>query len=395
MSVAQAAPISVVRETAAPDPSVSVDLVTTGLEKDRFIKFQWQIYQGDPHWVSPLLMERHAFLDPAQNPFFEHADAALYVAVRDGRMVGRIAAIEDRNFNAFHKVKKAYFGLYESIDDPSVAASLFAAAKNWARWRGLESLIGPMNLSSNSEWGLLVDGFDSSPYLYMPYNPPYYASLFTECGLEKAKDLFAFERPAHTPPPERFSRIADKIREREGVTVRSLDLRCFDAEVERIRAIYNSAWERNWGFVPMTDAEFDKLAHDLRSILVPELVLIVEDHGKPIAFSLTVPDMNQALKQVGGRLTSHGLPIGLAKLFWYSQRIDRVRLIALGVKEGWRRRGIDAVMVVETIRRTHRLGYKGGEVSWTLEDNDLINRAIESAGCKHTKTYRVFETPVE
>jgi GNAT superfamily N-acetyltransferase len=145
----------------------------------------------------------------------------------------------------------------------------------------------------------------------------------------------------------------------------------------------------------MTDAEFDKLARDLRSVVVPELVLMVEDHGEPIAFSLTVPDMNQAFKQVGGRLTSYGLPLGLAKLFWYSRRIDRIRLMALGVKEGWRRRGIDAVMIVETIRRAHRLGYKGGEVSWTLEDNHLINRAIESAGCKHTKTYRVFESPVE
>jgi GNAT superfamily N-acetyltransferase len=378
---------------AAVGQGIEIACVHTGLDRDRFVKLPWRIYRDDLHWVPPLLMERHEFLDPAKNPFFQHADVELFVALRGGEVVGRIAAVEDRNFNAFHGTKTAYFGLYESVNDPAVAAALVQAAKSWARWRGLDTLLGPLNLSTNYEVGLLVEGFDSDPYILTPYNPRYYGELLEGCGLKKAKDLFAWERSAATPPPERFGRIADKIREHAGLTVRSANLKEFDAEVARIKEVYNAAWEKNWGFVPMTGAEFEKLAVDLKKLLAPDLAIIVEDRGEPIAFALTVPDFNQALKRVGGRLTTWGLPLGLAKLLWYSRRIDRVRLMALGVKSGWRRRGIDAVLIVETIRRANALGYSGGEISWTLEDNDLINRAIESTGCTRSKVYRVYEAP--
>ncbi len=378
---------------AQPDQDVEVARIQSGLEKDEFIRFQWQVYEADLHWVPPLLMERRDFVDPAKNPFYDHADVALFVARRGGQVVGRIAAVEDRNFNSFHGTKTAYFGLYESLNDAGVAAALFKAAKEWARWRGLDTLLGPMNLSTNYEVGLLVEGFDSDPYIQMPYNPRYYGALFEACGLKKAKDLWAWERSAKTPPPERFTRIADKIREHEEITIRSVNLRDFDAEAARIKEVYNAAWEENWGFVPMTSAEFDKLARDLRQMITPDLAIIAEHRGEPIAFSLTVPDYNQALKKVNGRLTTYGIPVGLAKLLWHARSIDRVRLIALGVKQGWRRRGVDAVLVVETIRRAHRLGYAGGEISWTLEDNDLINRAIEACGCTRTKVYRVYEAP--
>ena len=380
---------------AQPAKGVVVSVATTGLERDRFIRFQEEIYRDDPNFVPPLLMERHEFLDPWKNPFFRHAEVSLFLATREGRPVGRIAAVEDRNYNAFHGTKVAAFGLFECIDDAGVAAALFAAARNWARWRGLTSLLGPMSFSSNYEFGLLVEGFDGLPYVMTPYNPRYYAGLFAACGLRKAKDLYAFERSARVAPPERFVRVADKIRDHGEFKLRALDMRDFEGEVARIKALYNSAWEKNWGFVPMTDAEFDKLARDLRPIIRPELCVIVEDQGEPVAFSLTVPDVNQALRHVGGRLTRYGLPLGLAKLLWYQRRISRVRLIALGVKEGWRRRGLDAVLVVETIRRADRCGYEGGEVSWTLEDNDLINRIIEGSGSKRSRVYRVFETPVE
>jgi GNAT superfamily N-acetyltransferase len=376
-----------------PDDDVEVARVQSGAEKEEFIRFQWKVYDGDLHWVSPLLMERREFLDPAKNPFYDHADVALFVARRGGKVVGRIAAVEDRNFNAFHGTQTAYFGLYESVNDPGVAAALFKAAKDWARWRGLDTLLGPMNLSTNYEVGLLVEGFDSDPYIMMPYNPRYYGELFQACGMKKAKDLFAWERSARTAPPERFMRIADKIREHEEITIRSANLKDFATEADRIKEIYNAAWEKNWGFVPMTSAEFDKLAKDLKQMLVPDLAVIAEHRGEPVAFSLTVPDYNQALKKVNGRLTRFGLPIGLAKLLWHARKIDRVRLIALGVKAGWRRRGLDAVLIVEAIRRANALGYTGGEVSWTLEDNDLINRAIEASGCTRTKVYRVYDAP--
>jgi GNAT superfamily N-acetyltransferase len=378
---------------AQPDDDVEVARVQSGVEKDEFIRFQWKVYEGDLHWVSPLLMERREFLDPAKNPFYDHADVALFVARRGREVVGRIAAVEDRNFNAFHGTRTAYFGLYESLNDPGVAAALFKAAKDWARWRGLDTLLGPMNLSTNYEVGLLVEGFDSDPYVMMPYNPRYYGELFEACGMKKAKDLFAWERSARTAPPERFMRIADKIAAHEEITIRSANFKDFATEAERIKEIYNAAWEKNWGFVPMTSAEFDKMAKDLKQMAVEDLIVIAEHRGEPVAFSITVPDFNQALKKVNGRLTRFGLPVGLAKLLWHARKIDRVRLIALGVKTGWRRRGLDAVLIVEAIRRANALGYTGGEVSWTLEDNDLINRAIEASGCTKTKVYRVYEAP--
>jgi GNAT superfamily N-acetyltransferase len=392
---AAGAPLTAVPAIARPAKDVEVAPVTTGLEKDRFIKLQWEIYRDDRHWVPPLVMERHEFLDPLRNPFFRHADVALFMATRGGTPVGRIAAVEDRNFNAFQGSKQACFGLFESIDDPGVAAALFAEARTWARWRGLTSMIGPLSLSTNYECGLLVEGFDASPYFLMPYNPRYYPDLFAACGLKKAKDLYAFERTAREPPPERYMRVAEKIRQHEGITVRSLDLGDFEAEVGRIKQVYNSAWEKNWGFVPMSDAEFDKLARDLKQLVVRDLAIIAEDHGEPVAFSLTVPDLNQALKHVGGRLIQYGLPLGLAKLLYYRRKIDRVRVMALGVKEGYRRRGLDAVLIVDTVRRAHELGYAGGEISWILEDNELMNRAIESMGGRRSKVYRIFETPVE
>jgi GNAT superfamily N-acetyltransferase len=378
---------------AQPGRSVAVTQVQTGLEKDRFIKFQSEIYRDDPHFIPPLLMERHEFLDPARNPFFRHADVALFLARRGGEVVGRIAAVEDRNYNAFHQARTAYFGLYESVNDEGVAAALFDAARGWARWRGLDTLLGPLNLSTNHEVGLLVEGFDSDPCVLMPYNPPHYGHLFERCGLRKAKDLLAWERSARTPPPERFARIAEKVRRQEDIAVRGVSMRHFGAEVARIKKIYNAAWEANWGFVPMTDAEIDKLAVDLRRLIEPDLALIAEHRGEPIAFALTVPDLNQALRHVKGRLTTFGLPIGLARLLWYRRKIDRVRLMALGVKVGWRRRGIDALLAVETIRRARELGYSGGEISWTLEDNHLVNGAVEANGCARTKRYRVYEAP--
>jgi len=386
-------PASLRSTPGLPAGKVEVTRVLDALEKDRFIKFQWQIYRNDLHWVPPLLMERHDFLDPAKNPFFEHADVTLFLARRAGEIVGRIAAVEDRNFNAFHGSKTAYFGLFECVNDREAAAALVGAARDWARWRGLDTLLGPMNLSTSCEVGLLVEGFDSDPYLQMSYNPRYYGELLEACGLKKAKDLFAWERTAATPPPERYLRIADKVREHEGITIRSVNLRHFDSEVARIKEVYNAAWEPSWGFVAMTDAEFDKLAKDLRHTIAPGLALVVESEGEPIAFSLTVPDYNQPLKKLNGRLTTFGVPVGLAKLRWNARKIDRVRLVAQGVKPGWRWRGIDAVLVVETIRRTAKLGYAGGEISWTLEDNDPLNRAIESCGCTRTKLYRVYQGP--
>lgn len=371
---------------------VVVERVSTRRELRQFLELPARLYAGDPCFVQPLLAERRDFLDPARNPFFRHATVELFLARRAGSVVGRIAAVEDRSYNSFHSSRTGHFGLYEAEDDPAVVTGLFAAATRFLRSRGLTSVLGPMSLSTNHECGLLVDGFDRPPVAMMTYNPPSYVRHFEEVlELKKAKDLLAFQLDVAAEPPERVVRIAEKIRAKEGVRVRPLDLSDFPAECRRLKEIYNSAWERNWGFVPLSDEEFDHMARELRTVAVPELVRIAEVGGSPVAFAMGLPDSNQALGKLQGKLTTFGLPLGLAKLFWHSRRTDGLRLVTLGVKEAYRKRGLDAILYLDTGRAARKLGYKSWEISWTLEDNVLVNRAIEMMGGKQYKTYRLYE----
>lgn len=371
---------------------VEVTPVRSAVDRDRFIRFQYSHYANDPNFVPPLQMERRDFLDPKKNPFFLHAEVDLFLARRGGEIVGRIAAIHDRNYNAFWSTKTVGFGLFESIDDSAVAGALLAQVERWGEERGLNQLLGPVNFSTNYDCGLLIDAFDKPPVFLMTYNPPYYPALLERAGLKKAKDLYAWELLSAHEPPEKVVRIAEKIRKREGIVVRPANLKDLPGEIARLKTIYNAAWERNWGFVPMTDAEFEHMAKDMKSIVIPEFLLMAEIQGEPVAFSLTLPDMNQAFAKVPqGRLTQFGLPIGLAKLLYAQKQIRWARLTALGIKEGYRRRGIDAVLYLDTVRAARKLGYTGGEIGWTLEDNALVNRAIESMGGRHYKTYRLYE----
>lgn len=376
---------------ARPADDVRVEAVRTPSERDAFIRFAWNVYRGDANWVPPLIMERRDFLNPRKNPLFDHAVVELFLARQNGKIVGRIAAVEDELYLKTHGTRTGYFGLFESIDDAAVAAALFETAKAWARNRGLVSIIGPLNLSINGEPGLLVDGFENPPTILTTYNPRHYPALYEACGLKKIKDLWAWVVTSEQPIPEKPARIAEKVRQKEGVVVRPVKLKDFDAEIRRIKDIYNDAWEKNWGFVPMTEREIEQMARDLKPIVVPELTMIAEVNGEPIAMSLALPDANQALKPLDGRLTTWGLPIGLFKLLGGLKKIDRLRLVALGVRSGYRRRGIDAVMTYDTMRKGIELGYKWCEISWTLEDNDLINRSIEVFGGKRTKTWRLYE----
>jgi GNAT superfamily N-acetyltransferase len=372
-------------------PDVTVTPVRSGADKTAFIRMVYPLYQGDPNWVPPLEMERKDFLDPSKNPFFEFGEVELFLARRGDQVVGRIAAVKDPHYNEFHGTNEGFFGLFECINDAGVARALLDVASQWLRAKGFVKVLGPMNFSTNHEVGMLVDGFGTRPAIMTTYNPPYYPALLEANGFTKAKDLWSFELSSSVQPPEKVARIAEKIRQREGITVRSVNLKKFEEEVRLIKGIYNAAWEKNWGFVPMTEREFDHLARDMKQIVRPELLLIAEVKGEPVAFSMTIPDANEALKVANGRLTTFGLPIGLVKLLLASKKIRRLRLITLGIKEGYRRRGLDAILYLDTLRTAHQLGYEGGEISWTLEDNHLVNRAIESMGGKRSKTHRVYE----
>jgi len=387
--------IEPVIESAKAAPMVSdvvVSPVTTPAEKREFIDYQYEFYKGDPLFVPPLKMERHDFLNEKKNPWFEFGRAQLFLARRGGKIVGRISASEDTRYNEFHGTRVGWFGLFECIDDLAVAKALLGAAEGWVKSRGLVEMLGPASFSSNSDgWATLIDGFDSQPVLMMPYNPRYYPRLLEACGLAKAKDIWSWKIDIQKPVPEKIARIAEKVRAREGIVVRQANLKDWDKEVQRIKTVYNDAWEKNWGFVPMTDREFDHLAKDLKQILIPELTLIAEVNYEAIGFAITLPDANIALKATGnGKLTTFGLPIGLAKLLLASKKIKSGRLAILGIKKGFRKRGIDSVLMLDTFNNCRKQGWWGGDVGWTLEDNDMVNRAIEVFGCTRYKTYRVY-----
>jgi GNAT superfamily N-acetyltransferase len=373
--------------------AATVSPVRTYAERDQFIRFQLDHYRGDPNFVPPIVAERRDFLDGKTNPFLKHARLELFLARREGRLVGRIAAIDDPNYNQFHNTETGFFGMFESIDDRQVAGGLLDAAASWVRARGMKEMLGPVNLSTNHDCGLLVQGFDRPPAMMMPYNPRYYPALLESNGLRKAKDLWTWEMSASVAPPEKALRVAERLGAEAGVVVRPIDLKDLPSDIRRIKRIYNAMLERNWGFVPMSDEEFDFIAQRLRPLVLlrPELCFIVEVRDEPVAFSITLPDSNVGLKAAKGYLTAFGLPIGLARLAWATRANDRLRVLMLGTKPGYRRRGIDALLYTATLHAARELGYSSGELGWTLEDNDLINRALESMGARRFKTYRIYE----
>jgi len=368
-----------------------IERVQSARERDVFIHLQLELYRDDPNYVPPIIAERRDFLDARKNPFLAHAEMELFLAWRGRKAVGRIAAINDIHFNQFHNTEVGFFGMFECVDEEEVAAALLTSAAEWVRSKGMKKLVGPVNPSTNHDCGLLVEGFDYPPSMMMPYNFRYYPRLMEAWGLKKAKDLWAFEMSSSIAPPEKVVRAAEKA-QREGARVRPLNAARLSDEQRRIKRIYDGMLERNWGFVPMSDDEFEFISARLRPLVMlrPELSLIVEVDDEPVAFSLTVPEGNVGLKAAGGHLTTFGLPVGLAKMAWAVQRSDRLRVLMVGVLPGYRRRGVDALLYLETVKLAREFGYASGEVGWTLEDNHLINRAIESMGGRRYKTYRFY-----
>jgi hypothetical protein len=362
--------------------------VTNAREMRQFIRLPWKIYRDDPFWVPPLILDMKNLLNRARHPFFRHSSADFFLALREGECVGRIAAILNNNHNRFHNESTAFFGFFESMDDEDIASALLAEAERWALDRGMDRLRGPMNYSTNETAGLLVEGFNSSPFVMMPHNPFYYAGLIERAGFQKAMDLYAWWLLTRKGLSPKIARVGERVLKDQGIRVRPLDMRKFREEVEVVKRIYNDAWSTNWGFVPMTDAEFDHLAKDLKLVLDPRVALIAEKNGEPVAFSLALPDVNQALKKINGRLFPFGLPILLYRL----RRIRQVRVLALGISkklQNWN--GLGAALYYESFRRGVEAGYLTCEFSWTLENNDLINRSMQLFGAEIYKRYRIYE----
>lgn len=360
--------------------------------REAFVRLPWPIYEGDPSWVPPLLADVRTRLDPTEHPFHEHSDVRLFLALRGDRPVGRIAAIHNRRHVAFHDEPVGFFGFFECERSEATAAALFGAAEEWLAARGMRTMRGPASFSTNEEAGLLIEGFDTPPALMMPYNPPWYEELVTGQGFTPAKTLLAYWLEA-SEPPAYLERAESLVRRRNpGLSVRALRMSEFDREVERIRAIYNAAWETNWGFVPMTDAEFRHMASDLKPVVEPELALLAEDaEGRPVGFALSLPDLNQAIRHANGRL----FPFGLLRILWHRRKVDAVRVITLGLVEEFRGKGVDALLYLETFRRGNALGFERGEFSWILEDNEPMRRPLERFGATVHKRYRLYDRPVE
>lgn len=357
-----------------------------------FVKFPFQLYRDDPNWVPPLIEERLNFFDPRKNPVYEHTRFQLFLARRDGELVGTIGALVNDNHNTFHNEKSGGFGFFESIDDPAVAAALFAAAEAWVRGQGMTVIRGPLNFTTNDEVGTLIEGFDEPPMVMMTYNPRYYPALIEGHGYTKAMDLFAwiFElAEGIKKAPAKLFRVAEKAAERQGIRVRKIDMKHFDRDVALIREAYNSAWELNWGFVPMTDREIDHLAKSMKPVLDPNLILIAETaDGKPAGMSFTLPDLHQALTWSGG---GHLWPFGLLKFLWHRRKVNQARLLIMGLVSKYRGRGIDALFYLRTAQEMLKRGYTRQEGSWILETNDMMNRILERLGGNKYKTYRIYE----
>jgi len=361
----------------------------------RFIDLPYRLHARDPVWVPPLRRDVELLLSRTRNPFFEHAEAEYFIAEQDGGVVGRVAAISNRLHNETHGDRVGFFGFFESIDDQNVADALLNATSGWCRERNHDVLRGPTSFSVNDECGLLVQGFEASPTLMMPHNPRYYVQLLERAGFTKAKDLWVYQggsEERYVPVPERLARGTELIRQRQGISLRSLNLKEFDAEVERIKELYNAAWEKNWGFVPMTDHEIDHLADQFKPVVIPEMVPMAEKDGKLIGFGIALPDLNVVFRRHrSGRL----FPM-IVDLLWSlkMRRIRRARILLLGVHPDYRGKGIDAMLYHWIWTKSAERRIYWGEAGWILEDNPAMNAGLEKMTFKVYKTYRLYDRPI-
>lgn len=367
--------------------------VTTKAQLEAFIDFPHDLYENDPCYVPELFIAQRDLLTPGKHPFHDHSPVQLFLAYDNGKVVGRIAAIFNRNHNAFNNTTDGFFGFFDCVNDKEVGTMLFLKAEQWLKEQGATTIVGPANFSTNETCGLLIDGFDTPPFAMMPYNKAYYEPLLDAIGLRKKVDLIAY-RFGEDGYDDKSVRMKEALQNRlqgKGIVIRSVNRKNFKSEVERIREVYNSAWDRNLGFVPMTEKEFDYMAKDIKLVLDTDFCLVAEKEGKVIGFALAIPDINQILINIKrGRL----LPFGLFKLLFGMKRINGIRVLALGVVEGHRKLGIEACFYANIIEAYRRKKFKHAEASWILEHNVPMNKALEHVKGVPHKRYRIFEKAI-
>ena len=379
-------------EGAEGGQTLEIREVSTRRDLNRFVDVPWPIYEDDPHWVPPLRFEVKEFLNPKKHPFYRHGAAAKLIALRGGRPVGRILVSDDPRYNEQWGTNTGCFGMFESVDDREVAHALLDAAAEWLRARGRSAVMGPIDYSINYPCGLLVEGFDTPPRVMMNHNPPYYAPLLESWGLAKVKDLYSwwFKDPNDMISVwhERLQRLA----KRNGVTIRNFRKSDFDADAKLCESIYNEVGISVWGFVAMSNDEFRYAARRMAQMAIPELILLAELDGKPVGFSITMPDFNEAIRPLNGRLARWGLPLGALRLACRLPRVRTARMAVLFVRDGYRRRGIAELLILKTLDYGKNIrGYTGAELGWTTDENQAVTRTIQSVGAECYKTYRIYE----
>lgn len=368
---------------------VTVRSVASRSDLEKFIGLPYRLHRRDPHWVPQLRMDVRKMLSREKNPFFQRAEAEYFLAERGGEIVGRIAAIANRAHNEFHEDRVGFFGFFECTDDQEVADALFDRAGEWLSSKGLVWMRGPTSFSTNDECGMVVEGLDTPPTILNPHNPAYYPALVERAGFDKAMDLYQYQT---TSPkmPERLMRAARLLAERKKIKLRSIDMKNFDQEIERIKKVYNAAWEKNWGFVPMTDAEVDHLAAQLKPVVVPDLIVFAEREGEVIGFAAALPDLNVALKKnPSGRIFP-----GIIKILWAARKITRIRILLLGLLKEYRKTGADALMYHWIWEKGRALGYDWAEAGWILEVNPAMSNALVNMGFDRYKTLRLYDRPL-
>ena len=372
---------------------IEVVEVETPSQLDEFIEYPNRLYADCKQYVVPLKVERKEFFDHERNPFYKTAKVKLFLAMRDGEVCGRIATCVNYTHNDYHQEKTGFFGFLDTPDDYDIASRLLKVAMITLKKEGMERMRGPMNFSTNHEIGFLIEGFDLPPTVMMTYNYPYQPRLAEKFGLKKVMDLIGFLITKDEPVSERVQRIAAKLEKRAGITFRPMNMKDFDNEIRRMVKVYNQAWAHNWGAVPMDEAEFFYEAKNLKQIVDPHVVFFAEYKGEPVGFSVALPDINQALIHLKGRL----FPFGLLKLLWHTKirnKVTGVRMITMGVVPQFQKRGIDTMFFIHTHKTGLARGYQWAELSWILESNELMCHSAEDMGAKPYKKWRIMEMPL-
>jgi GNAT superfamily N-acetyltransferase len=363
-------------------------------EIKQFLKFAFKIYDNDQYWVPPLFIDKMKILNKNKNPFFTeniNSDIELFMAFKNKKPVGRIAAIKNTVHNDIHKENIGFFGFFECINDQEVANKLLDTAKDWLKNHNFDAMRGPANPTSSDEWGSLIEGFEDTPRLLMAYNPKYYNDLYEGYGLEKIKDLYAYDiQNSEMQKNEKIKRISDLVKDRYKIKIRPVNMKKFKSELEIFKSIWNQTWVANWGFIPMSEAEIDAAAADLKPLINPDFVFFAEIEGRPIGMVLAMPDYNQIFRTMKGRL----FPLQFLKLYTQKKKITWARVIALGVIPEYQKKGIDGLLYYECLERAAKHGIMQGEASWILEDNLMMNRGAETMNGKIYKRYRVYETAI-